>query len=123
MEEKFIAKIDFYTLLCKLILITGFSFSFFLLLFWLLAAHSIGHFPTYGNPDPKELSIYCIFGPLIILLMNFWFFSIIPSLFLPIWLYFKTKKETYLIYFILGLFIHFITFLITATEIFEWFLD
>lgn len=49
-----------------------------LLSFYFHAAYVLGKFPSYGQPDPKELSFYVYYAPIIHLTLNTWLLSFIP---------------------------------------------
>jgi hypothetical protein len=69
------------------------SFSISLLSFYFHAASVLGKFPSYGQPDPKELGFYGIYASAIHLSGNVWLFSFIPwLLFTVIYLVVKRKQ-------------------------------
>jgi len=51
-----------------------------LLSFYFHAAIVLGKFPMYGQPDPKELSFYWVYAPVIIFTGSIWLYSIILGL-------------------------------------------
>jgi hypothetical protein len=83
------------------------------------AFFSLGYFPSYNNPDPKELnfhmhhSIIYYLGELMILSAPFWFILLLINKF-------KYPKWTYSLY-ILGVAIS--VFILVADPFMEWFAD
>lgn len=63
-----------------------------LLGFYFNAALILGKFPVYGNPDPKELSFYWVYAPIVILTGSLWLFTIMPWFF-SVGIYLVVKRN------------------------------
>jgi hypothetical protein len=60
----------------------GFSIS--LMSFYFHAAVVLGKFPSYGHPDPKELSFYWVYAPVVYFTGSVWMYSFVFWLLLVI---------------------------------------
>ncbi len=108
-----------------LYLFSGFAgvFTISITSFYIHASSILGHFPTYNNPDPKELDIYEVYQPIISFSAQVWFYSFFLWLILLIIYLFKTKRNFNKKTVITSLVFQSIPFLIFFSKIFEWYMD
>jgi len=94
-----------------------------IILFYLHSSALLGRFPTYANPDPKDLFIYNFYGWIInpFLLISFITFFIWPIAFI---VYVSTSRlyewKKPLLLLIAG---HIASLFIYFSPIFEWYID
>lgn len=111
-------RISFYTLG---IIPLGFIIS--LLAFYFNATKILGHFPSYENPDPKELSIYDSYSSAITFTFELWAYSILIWLLLLIAHMVIKRKETDWKLIIKSGLGHLCAILLFFSEITLWFAD
>ena len=98
-------------------------FSVSILVFYFHASRIVGHLPTYGNPDPKQLEIYQNYSPTLNLTLSIWFYSFLVWLILLIIYIVKNRKELNYKPIIITLVVQIIPFIIFFSTIFEWYVD
>ena len=99
----------------------GFAIS--IIAFYVHASILLGRFPTYANPDPKDLSIYSFYGYIINLFLVTWFLSFLIWLIAFIVFLAKNKIVEYkkqLLPVFLG---HLVCIAIFISRIFNWYID
>ena len=100
------------------------GFAIMLSLFYLHAYLITGTLPSYAKPDPKDLSIYPVYALIVYPLMILWLFTVLPYIvsIISFTVRFPSKKYFFPIaLFIIGQTLCF--YIITQTEMFDWFLD
>ncbi len=98
-------------------------FSVSILVFYIHASRIVGHLPTYGNPDPKELEIYQSYSPILNFTLSIWFYSFLVWLILLIIYIVKNRKKLNYEPIIITLIVQSIPFIILFSTIFEWYVD
>jgi len=94
-----------------------------LFIFFFHASIILGRFPQYANPDPKVLTIYKAYGPIINFCLFFWFYTLIVVVLYIIFYLLKNYKQLNwkpIIYTAInfGLMVT-----IIKSSVFEWFID
>ncbi|WP_300675244.1 hypothetical protein [Soonwooa sp.] len=99
------------------------AFIFFLFLFYFHATFKLGFFPTYDNPDPKQLDFYQIYYPIILAFGGVWLMSLI--IWIPLILFYLIiyKKRTDWKPIIICVAFNLMGFLTLFINVIEWFAD
>jgi len=99
------------------------TFTISLLAFFFHAGNILGHAPSYGNPDPKELAIYSDYEPFIHISATAWLYSFLLWLSIVI-LYLVSNKKTIRWPFVMvGIISQFFAVCMLFSGIFEWYVD
>lgn len=100
-----------------------FGFVISLMTFYIHASRILGRFPTYNQPDPKELDIYYHYDWIIRSCGNIWVYSIpiLIIMFIVYWVI-KRKRTNWRL---IGLCLtgHLIAIVLFISGIMEWFAD
>lgn len=105
------------------IAVTPWLFIITLMGFYFHAGRLLGHSPSYGRPDPKELSIYDDYAPFINLFGSIWICCFMLWLVISIiYLIVNRKKIEWLPLVISGIG-HFFGFLLLYSDILDWYVD
>ncbi len=103
--------------------IIAWTFSLSLILIYLQATCILGHFPSYGAPDPKSFSFYDTYESIITMIGNVWLITfILWIIFTSIFLY---SHHTYLKskVFMFGLCGQILVAFVLFSRIVEWWID
>jgi hypothetical protein len=97
--------------------------SFFLLLFYIHASIDLGYFPSYSSPDPKHLSFYSFYAPIINLSGELWAYSFLIWLPLLIIHIFIHRRKAFWRHILYSVFAQAAGFIFFFSNILEWFAD
>ena len=111
-------KIIFYILA-----IIPWTFIVSLLTFYFKAGEVLGHFPSYNQPDPKELSIYKDFSPIVNWTAGVWIYSFLAWLLMAIVYVALKRKNTEWKPIIVSGIGQFCGMLLLFSGITEWYMD
>lgn len=82
-----------------------------------------GGLPTYAHPDPKDSSVYIIYGPFAYTLLVLWAFTFIPYIITFLILLTNGKFKMFWKTIVLALAGNIALYFILKSPIFEWFID
>lgn len=94
-----------------------------LLSFYFHAALALGFYPTFDHPDPKLLTFYTFYQPIIIFAGNFWLLSLFIWVPLLVTYFLLNRKKFFWKPLLLSSISFALAFLIIFTEIVNWFAD
>jgi hypothetical protein len=94
-----------------------------ILTFYFHARSIVGHFPTYGYPDPKELHIYDAYDKFISPAFGIWVICFLSWILLTICYVVISKKNLTTKHILFSAAGHMVAILITLSQIFEWYVD
>lgn len=98
-------------------------YTFLLFIFYIHSTIELGFFPKYNNPDPKQVTLYHIYEPIIVAVGSIGLISLILWIPLVLIYWIRFNKRTKWKPVIYGLFSFLIAILSIFTSITEWFAD
>ena len=112
--------------LTVLLYLTGISplpFVISILAFYFHAESVLGHFPTYDNPDPKQLREYDSYNRIIEPSFLIWFFGLALWLAIVITYMILFKSKLKPLPLIVGVLAHVTAIAVIISEILNWYMD
>ena len=91
--------------------------------FYFHSAIQLGFFPSYSQPDPKEIEVYEIYQPIILTFLNIWFVSLLIWIPLVLIYWLNYLKKTIWKPILISAICFLIAFLSIFTGVTEWFAD
>lgn len=107
----------------KILSINAVIFSLSILAFYFHATKILGYYPSYNNPDPKQLDIYESYSLIVNFTFGLWFFSFLLWTVLLIIFMIKTRKELHHKFMITTIFFNCVPIIIVFSDIFKWYID
>lgn len=91
--------------------------------FYFHAGNLLGHSPSYGNPDPKDLAIYSDYALFINISLLIWIYAFLTWLMLVALLLIFFRKNISRRILLFGAFSHFCGIALLFSGVFEWYVD